>query len=174
MVQVSKKNFRGATGVLLTKVLFWENCIGMDKSYVLYTLKNEDFLANNGVTYPSLYRLYMELEDETEWEFANKYLDSYEHWERIVSAPWFKEYIERWRKELELKLRNRHLKNIKDMAEEGGREGFQANKYLLDKAYLDKPKAKRGRPSKKEIAQATEDILSETTQVNEDYKKLLL
>src|SRR3990167_1337022 len=93
--------FKNASGARLTQALFYEET-GADKSSVIYTLKDQDHEG-----FPSLYRLYIEMEDILEYEFANKYLDNWSHWEWLTQAGWFKPYVLRWRKELELKIRSK-------------------------------------------------------------------
>lgn len=168
---VDKSLFYNGTNQLQYKVCFAEYDDAL-KLKAVYTLKDDEWLTPSGKTFPSLYKCYMEFEDETEWEFANKYLANWEHWETLCNTGWFKPYVTRWRKELELKLRARALKNVKDMAQEGGREGFQANKYLLDKTYLNDSPKKRGRPSKAEIAEKADSMVSEEMNIQETYKRL--
>ncbi len=154
--------FKNSNGVFLLKGLFFEQTLLDNRHQAIYTLKDED---HEGL--PSLYRLYMELEDPTEWEFSQKYLDGWEHWCALCKCKWFKEYIDRWREELELKFSARAFKNMVAIAKTNGREAAAANKYLLDKGWF-KPgkedgKRKVGRPSKelveKEIKrQAREDL----------------
>ena len=97
-------------GTRFLRELFFETTTS-DKSNVLYTLKDEDH-TYNGITYPSLYKLYMASEDPTEYDFFTQYLDGLEHWERLCASPWFKEYVARWRREHELRLKSRALKRV--------------------------------------------------------------
>jgi len=151
-----------------TKGLFFEQTLA-DKSTVVYTLKDVDHEG-----YPSLYRLYMELDDPTEWEVAQKLVDGWEHWEQLCSCTWFKPFIERWRKELELRMKSRALAKIKQEAKTGSKESFGANKYLLEKGWEPKEGSRngRGRPSKDEIRKAAEAIAQTSSQLSEDYKRL--
>jgi hypothetical protein len=68
----------------------------------VYTLKSEDHQG-----FKSLKKLYLDEEDITEYRFANKYLDSYEHWKILLKCTWFKPLVESWREELKLKLQSR-------------------------------------------------------------------
>jgi hypothetical protein len=122
--------------------------------------------------YPSLYQLYMEMEDVTEWEFAMAYIGSWEIWQNIVQAKWFQPIISRWRKELELKLKARHLRQIKELAEGTGKDKLTANKYLLDKGYTFEDQPKRGRPSKTEIAEKANQIAEFEKETNEDLNRI--
>lgn len=141
-----------------------------EKDYVLYTLKNEDFRG-----YLSLYRLFMEEGDITEWRFVQKYLHSWDHWEILCSTPWFKPYITKWRKELELKLRSEALAKIKETAQnKSHKQNLEANKYLLSGSWMPKEDAKRrGRPSKEEIKEEAVRMAQDEQKLAEDYQRVL-
>lgn len=141
-MEVTSK-FRNGSNARLTKALFQEFA-GEDKSRILYTLKPED------TNYPSIYRLYIFEDDLTEYTFANKYFENWEHWEMVAQSPWFKPFIARWRKELRLKLESLAMTHI--VAEM--KDGSSKNKYSAAKTVLDqinKQKPQRGRPSKEEV-----------------------
>jgi hypothetical protein len=133
---------------------------------VRYTLKDEDG------DYPSLYKLYMEMEDVTEWEFAKAHIGSYDTWTKLCAAGWFKETIARWRKELELKLKARHLREVKAIADKGGKDALTANKYLLDKGYVVAEQPKRGRPTKNEIAEKADALARFDSETKEDLERI--
>jgi hypothetical protein len=147
--------------------LFFEQT-GADKSTVMYTLKDTDHSG-----YPSLYRLYMETDDPTEWEFSQRYLDGWEHWEMLTRCAWFKPFIERWRKELELRMKSKSLAKIKAEAKTGSKESFMANKYLLEKGWEPKETKGRGRPSKDEINKAAEEIAKVDGQLSADFERIV-
>lgn len=162
---VSPKFRSGAAFYL--NALFFEQTMA-DKSTVLYTLKDHD---HNG--YPSLYRLYMETNDPTEWRFATTYLDGWKHWELLQACVWFKPYIERWRRELELRMKSQALARIMAEAKTTNKESFSANKYLLEKGWEPKDTAsKRGRPSKEDIKQAARDELQIVNRISEDFDRI--
>ena len=136
---------------LQTKALFFETTlpeyrIEMEPEW---TLKERDHLVD-GKTYRSMKRIYLEMEDVTEYEFAMATLGSFTHWETLCKSPWFKEHIDQWRKELNLKLKAKAMKSIIQSATTSENLSFQAMKYLADNQYLDKA-SKRGRPSKEDI-----------------------
>jgi hypothetical protein len=138
-----------------------------DKSQILYTLKDTD---HNG--YPSLYRLYMEAGDLTEYSFAIQHLDGWNHWETLCKSPWFQDYLARWRRELELKYRSAALKNLIDAANGDSRDALQANKFLIQGHWKSGEGSGRGRPSKEEIKSKAHELASEAVKVDEDYKRL--
>ncbi len=137
---------------LQTKALFYETTL---PEYRLemepdWTLKEKDHLASDGKTYVSMKRIYLEMEDVTEYEFALATLGSFTHWETLCKSPWFKEHLDQWRKELNLKIKARGVKAIMQAAIGGEQPSFQAMKYLADNQYMEK-KSARGRPSKEDI-----------------------
>jgi len=158
-----------ANNVRLMRSLFFETA-GPDKQYVVYTLKDHDHVG-----YPSLYRLYMETNDPTEWEFAQKYVDGWDHWERLCESPFFQPYVQRWRKELELRMKSKALARIMAESKTSGKESFAANKYLLEKGWEPKDgQNKRGRPSKQEIAQAAKEQAQHLTRLDDDFERITL
>lgn len=144
-----------------------------DKSNVSYTLKDWDHTIDD-VTYPSLYRLYLEMEDLTEYNFAHTHLDGWEHWEMLCRCTWFIPFVERWRKELTLKIQARALTRLKAEASSSSKNAFLANKYLVDKGWVDKTESKssRGRPSKDDIKKAADSIAASNSRLDEDYSRL--
>lgn len=114
-----------------------------------WTLKEQDHLFN-GKTYISMKRIFLEMEDVTEYEFALATLGSFVHWETLCKSTFFKPHVEQWRKELNLKLKAKGMKSIVKAATTDENLSFQAMKYLADNQYLDKG-SKRGRPSKEDV-----------------------
>jgi hypothetical protein len=135
----------------------------------IYSLKQEDHLVNNKL-YLSFHRLYLELEDITEYEFAKKYLHSYEHWEMLCKCNWFKPHLALMRRELDLKLRAKALRKIQSLAKSNDKDSFAANKYLLEKNW--EPKAEKGRPSKEAIREAAKAQADEETRMNTDFERI--
>ena len=163
-----RAKFRNSTNGRYLKGLFFEQTLA-DKSSVVYTLKDWDHEG-----FPSLYRLYMEMEDLTEYEFANKYLDGWEHWEMLNACEWFKPYVERWRKELTLKVQARALKALRAEAQSSSKNSFVANKFLVDRGWVDKSEKShgRGRPSKDEVKKAADAIALHDKRLEEDMQRL--
>jgi hypothetical protein len=139
---IDKSKMIDSTGRYLTQGLFYE--VEYDHTFAQYTLASNDKEVG-GRTYPSIKRLYLELEDITEYEFANTYFVDFPHWQKICNNSYLRKEIDKWRNELELKLRARALKNLVGQAEKGN---FNAAKYIAGKEW----ESKRGRPSKEEKA----------------------
>lgn len=164
-----RSKFRNSTNGRYLKGLFFETTLA-DKSSVVYSLKDWDHEG-----FPSLYRLYMEMEDLTEYEFSNTYLDGWEHWEMLTSAEWFKPYAERWRKELSLKIKARALRGLRAEAESSSKNAFAANKFLVDRGWVEKEDGKphgRGRPSKEDVKKAADEMAITDRRLLEDSKRL--
>jgi hypothetical protein len=155
--------------VRYTRKLFFEQCYDSPEA-ALYTLKNRDHEG-----YISLYHRYMETEDPTEITFANTYFEDYEHWQLIVAAPWFKPYIERWRKELALRIRAKAFLRIRDIAQdETDRATFAANKFLIDGSWMSKEEVKSvGRPSKEAIRKEAELLFENDASMKADLERLI-
>lgn len=169
-LSVSSNKFRNPNGGRrLTKGLFFE-LVMADKTGVLYTLKENDHEG-----YPSLHRLYLLEADPTEWSFANKYLESFSHWEELCECNWFKKYVLQWRKELELKIKSAALGRVfEESLHPESKSYYHANKFLLEGGWVDKEsKHGRGRPSKDEIKKAAFDAANDQGLIDEDYDRLV-
>lgn len=94
----------------------------------IFTLTGPDHTDD----YQSLPKLYLEYEDLTEYTFAVGVLGSYEHWELLCEKTWFKPYVDRMRKELELFIKSKAISQIKRRANSGD---LNANKYLASKGW---------------------------------------
>ena len=162
--------FKAPNGQFYTRQIFHEMNT-TDVSLVLYTLKDYD-IEVEGKLVPSLSRLYIEMGDVSEYDFALKYFGSWKHWKMISDANWFKEYITPMREELATKLMSLSVKRIAQLAEGDTRDAFQANRYLLDKGYIAKVGVK-GRPSKESIQREAEALFKEKDGFNEDFQRLI-
>jgi hypothetical protein len=156
--------FVADNGSRYTKSLFYEMTLA-DKTGVVYTLKNQDHKG-----YPSLYRLYMEMSDPTEYRFATTYLSDWQHWLILQKLHWFAPIVERWREELQLKIAADALTRILAEAQSDRREAFAANKYLLEKGW--QPKDKVGRPSKEAIKREAALIVQGNDRLNDDWVRV--
>lgn len=164
--------FRAANNNLLLKGLFFETNV-LNREQVLYTLKDWDHTVD-GKVYPSLYLKYMECNDPSEYSFAIQWLDGFVHWEALCECTWFKEYLARWRKELETRMKSQALARIMAESKSSSKNAFVANKYLLEKGWEPREgsKTNRGRPSKEEVKQAATEIARTNNSVLEDFKRI--
>lgn len=159
--------FRNDSGTRYTKALFYETTLA-DKSTVVYTLKDDDHEG-----FPSLYQLYMQCGDLTEYEFAKNYLDGWEHWEILTKCVWFAPYVERWRKELFLLVSAKALRNVQRIANDREATGsMAANKYLLEKGWAKASDNKVGRPSKDAIKRKALEMMTDENLISDDYARM--
>lgn len=159
--------FKNDSGAFLLGALFYEQTLP-DKSQVVYTLKDRDHLG-----YPSLYRLYMEADDPTEYNFAITHLDGWAHWERLIECTWFQPFVERWRRELEVRFRARSLMNIRSVANSEGKEAYQANKFLVSGGWKEGgPKRRAGQPSKEEIKSEATRLAQISQTLDDDLERI--
>lgn len=138
---VDKHLLKAANGVPLTQGLFLEIQYG---EFAVFTLKDDDY-EYNGKIYPSLKKLYLEMEDVVEYEFATTHLLGWAHWQRMCANKQLLKHINEWREELELKLRSRAVKAMRDKV--NTEQGINAAKWLAEKGW---DKKAVGRPSKQE------------------------
>lgn len=168
-MQIDKTKFRSKEkGILKTTSLFTDF---FSQQEPLYTLRDKEH-KHNGQVYPSLYKLYMEMSDITEYDFANTYFESYQHWKLVCDHPEIKPYIDRWRAELELKVKSMALKEIIAQANaEDPKKRLEASKYLYEKVYV--TKETKGRPSKQQIKEEAmkQAMLSNT--ILDDHERIL-
>lgn len=162
-----KREFYNATGRALTKALFLETNT-TDLAQVMYTLKDH---PNEG--FPSLYEAYMETEDPTEFQFAQKYLAGWAHWQMLVESTFFKEYVQRWRWELDLQIKAKALRRLTEEAK-GGKNVFSANKFLIESGWLPKRDANNpvGRPTMERIKEEAARIVELDQEILDDHKRL--
>ena len=165
---VDPSRFRSINNARFLKGLFFETSTNPET--VLYTLKDRD---HNG--FPSLYRLYIEADDDTEYTFAVANLDGWEHWEMLCNCSWFIPFVSRWRKELFLKRTSTLLKNIAAEASDSkSKNHFAANKLLLDREWEGKvPKnSKRGRPTREEVEGKLKEEANDIKRQRDDLARI--
>lgn len=132
----------------------------------IYSLKENHWNHETRGFFPSIKRLYVEMEDPTEYEFANKYFLGWKHWQQICGSKIMMRYIEDWRAELEVKLRCQGVKNMLETAKGGN---YQASKWLVDRGWATR---QAGRPSKAEIEGEKAFQARVADEYAEDFKRL--
>jgi len=158
--------FKGKGSKWITQGLFLE--VSQTPASIMYTLQTWD-KQYKGKHLPSLHKLYVDMEDLAEFEFANKYFANYEHWLRIKCKTFFKPYYEAMVKELNAKIRGRSLNTmLKQLA--AGEATQSTLKYLADNDYI--PKATRGRPSKQSVQEEIQSQAKLHTIYNSDLERI--
>ena len=167
MKEVAHNKFKGDGSKWLTQALFLESAMQLEK-YSLYTLQPWD-KRKNGVFYPSLHKLYVEMGDVAEYNFANKYFDSYQHWLLVKSKSFFKEAYAAMVEELNAKLRGKSI-NVMIKQMEKGEASQSILKYLADNDYI--PKQTKGRPTKEAIKNETRRLASVSSILKNDMDRI--
>lgn len=139
--QPTREMLLDGQGRPLTQTLFLETTYD-DRA--VYTLKDIDH-EWNGRVLPSMRRLYLEVGDPTEYQFATKYLLGWKHWLRICENKALRKHVDDWRFELEVKLRSMGVAQSIKQAKGGT---WQAAKWLADRGWDQRG---AGRPSKEDI-----------------------
>lgn len=147
----------------LTQSLFLE--FQYDTEKAIYTLKGYDH-EYNGKLYPSLRKLYLELNDPTEYSFATTYLIDWNHWVRLCDNKFIRKHIDEWRLELEIKIRAEATKHIMVNARKGS---FQASKWLADKGWDVRT---AGRPSKEQVEREAKVQASIKNDFDDDFERM--
>lgn len=138
--------FQNEQCILYTNALFKEFDM-YNLGVALYTTGFDD-IEEDGKTYISLRKAYLELQDPTEYEFAVKYFQSWAHWKKVRSSSRVRVLADEWREELEVKLRSKGVQGIYNKMFEGD---YQASKWLAEKGWEAKGLRKRGAPTKEDI-----------------------
>ena len=161
-MEITRDIFVDDRGRYKTLSLFLE--IAYDRD-AIYTLKDYDHDYNDK-TYISLKRLFLEIADPTEYTFSTKYLAGWEHWQKICNNKVLAQHIEKWRTELEMKLRSEAVRTIYGQSRKGS---VTAAKWLAERGWDDRP---AGRPSKAEIEKQTKIIQDVQNEFEQDYTRL--
>lgn len=141
-------------GRYLTQSLFLE--IGYNED-AIYTLKDIDHFHNDR-WYVSPKRVYLEMQDLTEYTFANTLFAGWAHWQKLLNNKALRVHIDEWRAELEYKMRSLAVKSLIGQAKKGS---FQASKWLADRGWEVRG---AGRPSEEEV---NKNIVMRTKDENE-------
>ena len=138
---MDRTKFKNDRNAYITQGLFYETCVPYRKHLAMYTFMHHD-IEVDGKKYKSIFKAYLDCGDPTEYDFAVKYFDCWDHWQRICESSGCAEWIAKMRSELSIKLRSEAIKRIISHSED--EKGFQAAKYIADKKWEN-----RGRGRKK-------------------------
>jgi hypothetical protein len=132
-----------------------------------FTLKEQDH-EYEGVHYISMRKIYIGMEDPTEYLFATEVLGSWDHWLKLCNSALIREHIDKWRIELEIKLRAKAISAMVDTATTAGAKGTTAAKWIASGGW----KEGKGRPSKDAIKRELK-IATKLDEETESHLKLL-
>jgi uncharacterized protein Usg len=120
----------------------------------------------------SLRKIYLEISDPTEYEFALHVFGSWQHWDKLRQAQWFRKYLDRWRDELEVKLKSQAVGRMRQISNSPATQALAASKFLIDRGWIDK-ESKRGRPSKEEKERIQKQDAEVKERVDEDFERVI-
>ena len=89
--------------------------------------------------------VFMDCRDPSEYSAAMMLLGDWEHWLEVRNHPMIKQHVDKWHKELEIKLRSEAIAQMRSHAKQQG--GTAAAKWLAEKGY-EQDKKTVGRPRK--------------------------
>jgi hypothetical protein len=90
---------------------------------------------------------------------------SWSHWKKLLKRAWFRECRDRWKEELEIKLRSDAIKEMIEQSK--GIKGGPAARWLAEKGWA----PTRGRPSKDEVAAERKQQAGIKTEIDELYDR---
>lgn len=158
----TRDNFVDEGGRFKTLSLFLE--IAYDKD-AIYTLKDYDH-EYEGKTYYSLKKRFLEVSDPTEYKFATTHLAGWDHWQKICNNKLLAQHVEKWRNELELKLRSEGVQWVIKSARSKG--NWLAAKFLAERGWEVRA---AGRPSKEEVERNTKIEQTIQSEFDEDIAR---
>ena len=154
-----------------SKMWFYETTLPDTRSeFTNYSLKKKDHKVGDK-TYLSLHKIYIDMEDPTEYEFALAVFGDFSVWENLCNLSWFKVHHQQMKKELMLKLKARTIRGMINDLEEG-KASYNAQKYLADAGYLEGNDKKRGRPSKEELDGALKEAARNEADTKDDATRI--
>jgi len=138
-------NMKDTIGKFRTQSLFYEYAYGTKSKYpIFFTVKDYDYTAPDGVTYPSLFKLYMSYDHIPgyEFDFATEILDGWEHFQLLLDNKLFAPLFKKAREQKEIQLQANAIKKLIQS------DRNDAARYIAGKEW----KSLRGRPSNEEVA----------------------
>lgn len=170
---IDRKFLRNKSNRALTKTLFWQHS-NRSPNQPVYCLEREDHTVMSVKGYRlhilSARKIYLEARDPTEYEAAKRLVGSWDTWQSMVEAYWFKPHLERWRRELAIMLESEALQTLSMAARQTDAKGVNAAKFFANKEY-----EKDGKKSVKEVKKMQEAEQAEKValdETDEDLKRL--
>lgn len=121
-------------------------------------------------TFSGHLKAYLRSRDPTEYTFAIQQFGSWSAWEEFLKQEWVGPIIDKWRKEMTVKLRSESLARIMEAAQGETRDALAANKYIFES--LEEDNKKVGRPTKEAILREANKLVGDNTLREEAYNRL--
>lgn len=163
--------YKDNQGRFRTQSLFKEFYLSGDRGTEyppVFTLKEYDDTDSEGNTLPSMRQLFLSFNDPTGYDFAKEVLGSYDHWKRLCKINWFREHLDAWLEELEVRSTSNALKIAKGVAEGESSQAFSAAKWIAERGW----EPKKGRPRKADIEKQARIHAKVQEEVDEDFNRI--
>lgn len=147
----------------------------------IFTLRTSDFVLgpsnqfyrdNDSNLLKSIYQLYLEYNDPSEYSFAQGTFgqDGWTHWLKIRKCSFFKDIYEKMQAALRAKLEAEAIQAVRQVAQTvTGTQALQAAKWLHDAV---QPKKGKGRPSKEQITLEAKKLAQEEKDAGADGARI--
>lgn len=144
--------YTGGNNRRLTQALFWEYWRMSPKSrpwLPVFCLRHD--YDTRKCKLIEVRETFIEEGDPTGYKWAMKYLGDWEVYKKLLGHDWFREAIDEFTGDVIIKNQSQALERLTQIMVEGSEaSAISAAKYILEEKWK-QPKAKRGRPSKKEV-----------------------
>ena len=168
-VHLTGAPYKAPTGQWLLKALFHEPSVRLPVDERVY---NPVFSLDNDIKgLINARATYVELMDPTGFKWAMQYLNSWEHYERLLGCSWFLAEVEAWNREIKMTLQMRAIEKIREIAKGDSPQAYQAAKYLAT-ADWEKGLHKAGRPSREVIKGELAQAIRQASQTEEDAARI--
>lgn len=169
--QLRKPPYKGKHNIWFTASLFWETWKARNSQHrscdPVFTLYDDH--------QPGLIcfrTTFVEIGDTTGYKWAMKYLGDWQHWQKLMVYPWFREAYDHAVRELYTKLRSEGVDKIREIANApDSKSALPAARYLAElEANLNK--GGRGRPSKEEVSAELKNAAKLIEAEDEDMERI--
>lgn len=110
-------------------------------------------------------KVYIDVADPTDYQAALCLIGDWDHWNLVAESPSFRACLERWRREVEIKLRSQAI--LEMVKQSRSPKGTQAAKWLAEAGFV--VRDKRNKKNKEDEEQASKEANSKIAQ---DAKRL--
>lgn len=117
-------------------------------------IRKKPQLVLNQISLEALKEAYLAKEDPTEYFFAKEVFNDWDFWKDLRSYKGIAKEVEKWREELEVKLRAKSfIALLAEARDKSSRNSYDANKMIVREGWkLPEPSVGiRGRPSKEDV-----------------------
>lgn len=164
-----KPKHYGANGRILSQSLLYESASN-DKSNSVFTLKDRDYINQDGLYLFSIPRLYLLIGDLTEYDFAQQIFGSWKAWKIFSSQSVLRETLEDLREELEIRERSKAIRTVQSLSDsDKAQTAMSAAKYIAEKGWEQRG---AGRPTKKEVERERRIAAGISTELDDDYTRI--